>query len=96
MYVYTWLVYVIAHLKYHNVIPLMKTTDGTICNAHHELFSHIGMPEQLVFVNGPYFDSTEFAILCLKHVIEYIDQITFSPIIKWPSMAFSSNLQKRT
>ena len=79
VYGYTWLVYVDAHSKYPGVIPLTTTTFDSTCNALLEIFSHFGLPEQLVSDNGPPFDSSAFAQFCRCHGIIHSRSSPYHP-----------------
>ena len=55
-----FLVVIDAHSKWPEVIMMSSSTSEQTINALHSLFSRFGLPEQLVFDNGPQFTSLEF------------------------------------
>jgi len=76
---YTWLVYVDAYSKYPGAIPLTTTTASSTTNALLEVFSHFGLPEQLVSDNGPPFDSYDFAVFCKSNGIRHSRSAPYHP-----------------
>ena len=61
-----------AHSKWLEVIMMSSTTAQRTTEALWSIFSHYGLPEQLVSDNGPHFTSQEFAEFMNRNGIKHI------------------------
>ena len=61
-----------AHSKWPEVIVMSSTTAQHTIEALRSIFSHFGLPEQLVSDNGPQFTSDEFAEFMKGNGIKHI------------------------
>ena len=74
-----FMVVVDAHSKWPEVRTMTNTSAEKTTEALRSLFSHYGLPEQVVTDNGPQFTSTEFATFTKENGIKHILSSPYHP-----------------
>ena len=73
------LIVVDAHSKWPEVVTMPSTTSQSTIDALRSMFSHFGLPEQLVSDNGPGFTLDEFARFMKGNGIKHILRAPYHP-----------------
>lgn len=85
---FTWLLDVKAYSKYPVAISLTKTNASVTSNALLKVFSHYGLPEQLVPDNGPPFDRYYFAVFYSSNKILHSQSAPYYPELNGEAEGF--------
>ena len=75
----TYLVVVDAYSKFPEVVKMTSTTSTATVNALRDIFSRYGLPEIMVFDNGPQFIASEFQQFCRKNGIMHRTSAAYKP-----------------
>ena len=75
----SFLIVVDAYSKWAEVIEMSQTTAARTISALRQVFSSLGMPEQIVSDNGPQFVSAEFAEFAKLNGIKHIRISPYHP-----------------
>ena len=74
-----FLIVVIAHSKWLEVIPVRSTTSSSTIEVLRDLFARFGIPEQIVTDNGAQFVSEEFQAFVRSNGIRHLTSAPYHP-----------------
>ena len=83
-----WLIIVDAHTKWPEVIAMKTTIANKIIAILQSLFARYGIPQQIVWDNGPQFTSKEYRQLCECNGIRRTLVAPYHPSSNWETERF--------
>ena len=94
LYGRTYLVVIDAHSKWPEVFSMSSTTTEHTIDALRQLFSHYGLPDQLVSDNGPQFTSREFVMFLKQNGIQHTLTAPYHPASNGLAERFVQTLKR--